>query len=73
MSMYQIRCCSYRRLGVAVLARHGQVQSEGVAVDHIHVAGLGPAQGVDPATEGLVGADIHHDPGILAVNRHWKY
>lgn len=63
-------CRSYRWLGVAVLARHGQVQPEGVAVDHVHVAGLGPAEGVDSATERFVGADIHNDPGVLAVNGH---
>ena len=57
-----------RGLGVAVLAGHGEVQAEGVAVDHVHVASLGPAQGIDPATEGFVGAHIHHDPGVLAVN-----
>ncbi len=31
---------TYHRLGVAVLAAHGQVKPKGVAVDHVHVAGL---------------------------------
>ena len=33
----------YRGLCVAVLARHGEVQPEGVAVDNIHIARLRPA------------------------------
>lgn len=55
-------------LGVAVLSSHGQVQSEGVRVDHIDVASLGAAQSVDTSVEGLVGADLDGNTGVLAVN-----
>lgn len=74
-------------LGVAVLARHGEVQPatihshlnllwilfipERVAVDDVHVTSLAAAKCVDPAAERLVGPDVHHDPGVLAVHRHW--
>ena len=61
-----------RGLGVAVLAGHGEVQAEGVAVDDVHVAGLGPAERVDAAGEGLVGAHVHHDARVLAVDRDCK-
>ncbi len=59
---------TYHRLGVAVLAAHGQVEPEGVAVDHVHVAGLGSAEGVHPAAKGFVRVHVYHDPGVLAVD-----
>ena len=63
---------SHRRLGVAVLPAHGQVEPELVAVDDVDVASFGPAEGVDPAAERPVGVHVHHDPGVLTVNSHCK-
>ena len=54
------------------MARHGEVQPEGVAVDDVYVASFGAPKGVDSAAEGTVRPDVHHNPGILAVNSHWE-
>lgn len=59
-------------LGVAVLSRHGQVQSESVRVDDIDVTGLRAAQSVDTSVEGLVGAHLDGNSGVLAVDSDWR-
>lgn len=61
---------TYRTLSVAVLPGHGQVEAEPVRVDDLDVAGLGAAQGIDPAVEGAVGSYLHHNPSVLAMHRH---
>ena len=64
------RTTDYHGLRVAVLAAHGEVEAERVAVDDVHVARLGAAEGVDAAAERPVRADVDHDLGVLAVDRH---
>ena len=34
--------------------------------------GWSPAKSIDSSTEGFVGSNVHNNPGILAVNRHWN-
>ena len=61
---------THRTLGVAVLASHRQVEAEPVRINDLHIAGLGAAQGVDAAVEGIVSSHLHHNPGVLAMHRH---
>jgi hypothetical protein len=61
---------AYGRLGVAVLAAHGQVQAEPRALDDVHVASLASAHRVDPPVEWLVRVDLDDDPRVLAVHRN---
>lgn len=63
---------THHRLRVAVLPGHGEVEAEQVAVDDVDVARLGPAQRVDAPVEGLVGAHLHGDARVLAVDGDWK-
>lgn len=74
MMLQHDRVCvdSGRTLGVAVLSGHGQVQSEGIRIYDINVAGLGSSQGINTTVEGLVGADLDSDSSVLAVNSNWR-
>ena len=59
---------TYNGLGVAILSTHGEIQTKGVAVDNIDVAGLRSAQGVNPSAERLIGINVHHNSSVFAMN-----
>ena len=61
--------CTHHRLSVTILATHGKIQSKGVAIDDIHVAGFGSSQSIDSPTEGFVGVDVDDDSGVFTMNR----
>ncbi|CAA3006493.1 Hypothetical predicted protein [Olea europaea subsp. europaea] len=61
---------TYRRLGVAVLARQVHVQLELVLVLYVAVAGFAAAQGVDAPEEGPLGFDVHHHFCVRALERN---
>lgn len=58
---------TYHTLGIAVLAAHGQVQSESIWVDYVNVTSFRTAQRVDTPVEWLVSAYLDSDTGVLAV------
>ena len=64
-----IRVCTHHRLSVTILATHGKIQSKGVAIDDIHVAGFRSSQSIDSPTEGFVGVDVDDDSGVFTMNR----
>lgn len=59
---------AYHALSVTVLATHGQVKPEEIAVDHVDVASLRTAESVDTTVEGFVRADLNSDSGVFAVH-----
>ena len=61
--------CTHHRLSVTILATHGKIQSKGVAIDDIHVAGFRSSQSIDSPTEGFVGVDVDDDSGVFTMNR----
>lgn len=63
-----VRIITHHRLRIAVLSGHGQVQSEEIAVEHVHVAGLRSAQRINPPIERLISTYLDGDLGVFAVN-----
>lgn len=61
---------SGKRLCVAVLTAHRQIQSECVGVDDIDVARLRTSKCINSSIEWLVGSDLNGNSCVFAVNAH---
>lgn len=64
---------TYHALGVTILPGHRQVQPKEIAVDHIDVAGLRTAEGINPPVERFVRAHLNGNPRVLAIDRHCNH
>lgn len=59
-----------KRLCVAILTAHRQVQSKLVGVDDIDIARLGTSKCINSSIEWLVGSDLNGDSCVFAVHAH---
>lgn len=64
---------TYHTLSVTILPAHGQVEPEEIAVDHVDVASLGAAKGVNATIKRFIRANLNGYSGVFTIDRYCNY